>query len=227
MPDPTLQTVVIIHPGDNVDTEDLFAAACREHPYGKIEQNASGDIVVMAPTGGESAYQNIEIARQLQDWAKRDGRGRAFDSNALFILPDKSKRSPDASWVHVDKLRKLPKHARREFLPLVPDYTLRAAVTHRFSLRSASVEVTLSGRYLGAARLSFDPELDFPLGNMLESNMEASIALPSMKITAILSNLFGDRAETLPYGSPLRILVMRQFTPAKPTAISLTAARRF
>src|SRR6476620_4585439 len=113
---PTLETVLVIRPGDNVDTELLFQEACREYTTGKLEQEANGDILVMAPTGGESSYRNTEINLQLGSWAKKDGRGRAFDSNALFIFPDGSKRSPDASWVRNDKLMKLTRRERREFL---------------------------------------------------------------------------------------------------------------
>lgn len=121
---PTLDTVLVIRPGDNVDAELLFQEACREHSTGKLEQEANGDILVMAPTGGESSSRNTEITFQLAYWAKKDGRGTAFDSNALFIFPDKSKRSPDASWVHKDKLLKLSHRDRREFLRLVPDFVI-------------------------------------------------------------------------------------------------------
>jgi len=121
---PTLETVLIIRPGDNVDAELLFQEACREHSTGKLEQEANGDILVMAPTGGESSDRNSEISMQLRVWAKKDGRGTAFDSNALFIFPDKSKRSSDASWVHNAKLLKLSQRERREFLRLVPDFVI-------------------------------------------------------------------------------------------------------
>jgi len=121
---PTLETVLVIRPGDNVDAELLFQEACREHSTGKLEQEANGDILVMAPTGGESSDRNSEISMQLRVWAKKDGRGRAFESNALFIFPDRSKRSPDASWVREDKLLKLSRRDRREFLRLVPDFVI-------------------------------------------------------------------------------------------------------
>ena len=121
---PTLETVMIIRPGDDVDAELLFQEACREYSTGKLEQEADGDILVIGPTGGESSYRNSEISLQLCSWAKKDGRGTAFDSNALFIFPDKSKRSPDASWVRKDKLLKLSQRERREFLRLVPDFVI-------------------------------------------------------------------------------------------------------
>ncbi|MDQ6673075.1 MAG: Uma2 family endonuclease, partial [Chloroflexota bacterium] len=52
----------------------------------------------MAPAGGLSSARNLELCRQLANWAQRDGRGLAFDSSAGFILPNGAMRSPDASW---------------------------------------------------------------------------------------------------------------------------------
>jgi Uma2 family endonuclease len=124
MPAPTLETVLIIRPGDDVDAELLFQEACREYSIGKLEQEANGDILVMAPSCGESSDRNSEISMQLGIWAKKDARGRVFDPNVLFIFPDRSKRSPDASWVRKDKLLKLSQRERREFLRLVPDFVI-------------------------------------------------------------------------------------------------------
>ena len=61
---------------------------------------------------------------QLNRWAKDDGRGRVFESNCLYILPDNSKMAPDASWVSVEKLRQLSRHERRKFLRIVPDFVI-------------------------------------------------------------------------------------------------------
>ncbi len=124
MPAPSLESVVIVRPGDEADPERLFEAACRENPIGKIEQEPNGDILIMAPTGVESSDRNTEILMQLALWAKKDGRGRVFDSNALFTLPDRSKKSPDASWIHRDKLLKLSRQERREFAKVVPDFVI-------------------------------------------------------------------------------------------------------
>lgn len=121
---PTLETVVVIRPGDGADPELLFEKACRDNPLGKIEQEPNGDILIMAPTGAESSDRNAELLMQLALWAKKDGRGRVFDSQALFILPDGSKKSPDASWVHRDKLLRLPREERRDFAKLVPDFVI-------------------------------------------------------------------------------------------------------
>ena len=120
----TLETTVILRGGDHVDPERLFEEACTEHPFGKVEQQANGDVILMAPTGIESSDRNAEIVMQSRQWAKKDGRGRVFESNALYILPDQSKKGPDASWVHRDKILALSPRERKEFPRLVPDFAI-------------------------------------------------------------------------------------------------------
>ena len=65
MATPTLDTLVVIRPGDSVDADQLFEQACRKNPHGKIEQDANGDVLIMAPTGGESSKQNLVIGSRL------------------------------------------------------------------------------------------------------------------------------------------------------------------
>jgi Uma2 family endonuclease len=64
------------------------------------------------------------LIAQLYNWAKRDGRGRAFDSNSEFFLPDGSARGPDAAWVHRERLASLTKEQKRKFLYLCPDFVV-------------------------------------------------------------------------------------------------------
>src|ERR1035438_5965730 len=78
----------------------------------------------MAPTGVESGYREGEAFAELRAWARRDGTGRAFNSNTGFILPNKATRSPDASWVKVSRLAKLGANQKRRFGQLCPDFVI-------------------------------------------------------------------------------------------------------
>jgi Uma2 family endonuclease len=115
---------LIIRPAEDEDPDAFFDQICADFENTKIEQDAEGSVYVMAPTGGESSYQNSELTMQLRLWAKRDGRGRAFDSSALFILPDRSRFSPDGAWVSNEKLAALSPAERRKFLRLVPEFVI-------------------------------------------------------------------------------------------------------
>ena len=78
----------------------------------------------MSPTGGETGNRNIEIAYQLQGWSRKNNLGKAFDSSTGFKLPNGANRSPDASWITIEKWESLTAEQRRKFLPLCPDFVL-------------------------------------------------------------------------------------------------------
>jgi Uma2 family endonuclease len=123
---------LVIRPGE--DTEALFAQVCEEFENTRIEQDQDGSVLIKAPTGGESSNQNAELSMQLGFWAMRAGRGRAFDSSILFILPDNSKMSPDGSWVSTERLKTLSRAMRRQFLRVVPEFVIELkSPTDRFS----------------------------------------------------------------------------------------------
>jgi len=150
---PTLHTDndLIIQLAEDGDAEALFEEVCQQFDNKKIEQDAQGNVHVMAPTGGESSSQNSRLTTQLGIWADKDGRGRSFDSHATFILPDGSKRSPDASWVSYNRLKTLTREERRKFLKLVPEFVVEIkSPTDRYSkLQDKMEEYLKNGVTLG------------------------------------------------------------------------------
>jgi Uma2 family endonuclease len=110
--------------GDKRMNPEEFYGFCVANPDLRIELTAEGEIVIMPPTGAETGHRNNELARQLGNWSRQDGRGRAFDSNTEFLLPDGSAMSPDASWVERTRLARLTREQKRKFPPLVPDFVV-------------------------------------------------------------------------------------------------------
>jgi len=94
------------------------------NPNLRIERNAKGEVTVMPPASSESGYRSLDAAAQLRDWARKDGRGRAFESSAGFRLVDGSILSPDAAWVSKEAIRRLPEQHRKGFLPLCPEFVI-------------------------------------------------------------------------------------------------------
>jgi Uma2 family endonuclease len=132
---------LIIQLAEDGNAEALFEEVCQQFDNKKIEQDAQGNVYVMAPTGTESSDQNSELNEQLRAWAKKDGRGRAFDSHATFILPDGSKRSPDASWLSYGRLKTLTRQERRKFAKLVPEFVAEIkSPSDRYSKLQAKME---------------------------------------------------------------------------------------
>src|SRR5437773_11404004 len=78
---------------------EQFFRLCRDNPELRLELTARKEIIIMSPTNSKTGMLNAEITRQLANWAKKDGRGVAFDSSAGFTLPNGASRSPDVSWI--------------------------------------------------------------------------------------------------------------------------------
>jgi Uma2 family endonuclease len=105
-------------------SDDEYYAFCAANPDLRIERTAEGEIEIMPPTGLETSNRNMDLSSQLQVWARRDGRGKAFDSNVEYILPSGAARSPDASWVLRSRLAELTAEQKKKFPRLCPDFVV-------------------------------------------------------------------------------------------------------
>ena len=105
-------------------TDDELLRFCEGNEVLRIEREPTGDLIVMSPTGMDTGGRNLDIGTDLNLWARQDGRGRAFDSNTRFTLPDNSMRSPDAAWILTSRLECLTAEQRRRFAPICPDFVI-------------------------------------------------------------------------------------------------------
>jgi len=104
--------------------DERFFGFCQDNRDVRIEQNAKGEIIIMPPTGSETGDRNAEITTQLRNWAKKDKKGKTYDSSTGFKLPNGAKRSPDASWILKERLENFSAKQLQRFLPLCPDFVL-------------------------------------------------------------------------------------------------------
>ena len=105
-------------------SDSRFLAFCRANPDLRVERDPNGEITIVPPAGGESGQRNLKVGAQLSTWADQDGRGEAFDSSTMFMLPDGSALCPDAAWVSNEALRTLTAEQRREFLRVCPQFVI-------------------------------------------------------------------------------------------------------
>lgn len=89
-----------------------------------LELTAKGELIIMPPTGGETANRNFELYLDLGNWNRQTKLGKAFDSSTGFQLPNGAKRSPDVSWITQEKWQSLTTEQRKKFLPLCPDFAI-------------------------------------------------------------------------------------------------------
>ncbi|MDJ0553955.1 MAG: Uma2 family endonuclease [Microcoleaceae cyanobacterium MO_207.B10] len=103
-------------------TDEQFFQLCQKNKNLKFERNAKGDLIIMSPTGGETSRSNSEIIVELGIWNRQTKLGIVFDSSGGFKLPNGANRSPDASWITIEKWNSLTPEQRTKFLPLCPDF---------------------------------------------------------------------------------------------------------
>jgi Uma2 family endonuclease len=105
-------------------TDEQFYQLCSSNPDVRFERNATGELIIMPPVGGESGNRNGRVNQQLFNWSDIDNTGIAFDSSTGFKLPNGAERSPDASWVKLERWNALTSEQQTRFLPLSPDFVI-------------------------------------------------------------------------------------------------------
>lgn len=105
----------------NMTDEELFEF-CADNKHLRIERDENDQLIIMAPTGGETGRIHIEIVFALEQWNKQKKLGKTFDSATGFQLRDKSMRSPDAAWITNEKWNSITAEQRERFLPFAPDF---------------------------------------------------------------------------------------------------------
>ncbi len=105
-------------------TDEQFYQLCRSNPDVKFERTATGELIIMSPTGGETGNRNSRINQQLLNWSDEDGTGIVFDSSTCFKLPNGSDRSPDASWIKLARWDTLQPEEKEKFPPISPDFVI-------------------------------------------------------------------------------------------------------
>ena len=117
----------------------------------QLERTASGELIIMAPTGSDTGRQNLGIEALLWLWNRRTKLGVAFNSSSGFHLPNGSDRSPDAAWVKQERWDSLTREEQETFAPLCPDFVveLRSKNDTILELQKKMKEYQSNGARLG------------------------------------------------------------------------------
>lgn len=120
----------------------------------------------------------------------------------------------------------LPQH-RESGLPSVPDVAARVAVVRDLQLGPFSGWISVSTRYVGRSRLSFDPDLDRKMGGYATLDLNATLERDDWSLTAGIWNVFDSAADTFSFGNPFSVRTTRQHVPLAPRTLQLRLERRF
>ena len=117
----------------------------------QLERTATGELIVMPPTGSDTGNKNADILGQLWLWNRQTQLGQIFDSSSGFHLPNGADRSPDVSWIDQDRWDTLTPEEKSGFAPLCPDFVLELRSKHDSleSLQQKMQEYQENGAKLG------------------------------------------------------------------------------
>jgi Uma2 family endonuclease len=103
---------------------EQFEQLCAEYDDLRLELTSTGELIVMTGTGPRTGRRNSNLTRQLDIWTENDGSGLCFDSSTIFALPNRARRSPDASWVSRERWDCLSESQKDSFSPICPDFVV-------------------------------------------------------------------------------------------------------
>ncbi|MEB3231207.1 MAG: Uma2 family endonuclease [Leptolyngbyaceae bacterium] len=132
-------------------TDEAFYQLCLANPEIRFERSAKGELIIMAPTGGESGRRNANITTDLTIWNRQSELGYTFDSSTCFKLPNGAERSPDAAWIERSRWDSLSDEERQKFPPIAPDFVieLRSATDSLTMIQAKMQEYLVNGVRLG------------------------------------------------------------------------------
>ncbi|MBC6432265.1 Uma2 family endonuclease [Nostoc sp. HG1] len=132
-------------------TDEQFFQMCQKNSNYRFERTASGEILIMSPTGSDTGRRNVKITTQLDIWNSESNLGEVFDSSTGFTLPNGAERSPDVSWVKIERWNALTPEQQEKFAPICPDFVveLRSRTDSLKELQEKMQEYIENGAQLG------------------------------------------------------------------------------
>ncbi|MBE9195608.1 MULTISPECIES: Uma2 family endonuclease [Synechocystis] len=127
-----------------------FDQLCLDNPDLRLELTKDGNLIVMAPAGGETSRKNLDLAIDVGLWNRQTNLGQAFDSSCGydFTALGGGKLSPDVSWIEQSKLGGVEIVG---FIAVVPNFVieLRSATDNLKPLQEKMQEYRRLGVQLG------------------------------------------------------------------------------
>jgi Uma2 family endonuclease len=137
-------------------TPEHFDQLCIDNPDLRLELTKDGELIVMAPAGGESSEKNGDLFGEVWYWNRQTDLGRVFDSSGGYDFTSLGggKLSPDVSWIEKSRLEGVKIVG---FITVVPDFVieLRSATDNLKPLQEKMKEYQRLGVNLG---LLVDPK---------------------------------------------------------------------
>jgi Uma2 family endonuclease len=105
-------------------TPEQFEQLASTEQLARLELTENGELIVMSPTGGTAGGKNFNLYLDLGIWNRQTKLGKAFDSSTIFALPSGARRSPDVSWIKLERWNQLTQAQQDGFPPIAPDFVI-------------------------------------------------------------------------------------------------------
>ncbi len=159
-------------------TPEQFDRLCQDNPDLRLELTNKGELIIMAPTFGESGEKNGNLFGRVWVWNEQTELGKTFDSSTGydFTAIGGGKLSPDVSWIENSRLQGV---SLKQFIPVVPDFLieLRSTTDNLKDLHSKMLEYQRLGVRLGLLINPQDKQVEvYRLGRAVET-LESPISV--------------------------------------------------
>ena len=105
-------------------TPKQFEQLAQAEQLARMELTKDGELIVMSPTGGTAGEKNFNLYIDFGIWNRQTRLGKAFDSSTIFVLPNGARRSPDVSWIRLERWDTLTLKEKQGFPPISPDFVI-------------------------------------------------------------------------------------------------------
>lgn len=112
-------------------------------------------------------------------------------------------------------------------LPVLPDYAGRLKLGYAWRLGEADAGLFVAARYVGRARISFDPELARSMGGYWTADAGLTLSDAPWRVALTISNLLDGKGDSFGFGNPFSFRSERQRTPIRPRTLAFRLERKF
>ncbi|ARR52200.1 TonB-dependent receptor [Rhizorhabdus wittichii DC-6] len=112
-------------------------------------------------------------------------------------------------------------------LPVLPDRAGRVKIGYDRVIAGIPAGLFVAARYMGKARLSFDPGLARSMGGYWTADAGLVVAPADWRVALTVSNLFDGRGDSFGFGNPFSLRQFDQHTPVRPRTVSIRIERKF
>jgi Uma2 family endonuclease len=131
-------------------TPEQFDQLCIDNPDLRLELTKDGELIVMAPAGGETSKKNSRLNLLVGIWNEQTELGEVFESSCGydFTALGGGKPAPDVSWIEKSRLEGVNIAG---FISIVPDFVieLRSATDNLKPLQEKMLEYKRLGVKFG------------------------------------------------------------------------------